>query len=356
MLNNNKKQGYGIAHKISRRFNTLAKGVLGSLIVLSASSAASAKEPNRWPGLQPESYVVMNDAGDVLDQQNGTKDISPASTAKLMTLYLTMEALQSGHIRLNEKVTMTERGYNVRLSPRNYRHAGYDIGERFTVRRALELQFVYSANDVAIATAAHVARASGRKYGEVHFVDMMNEKAKELGMNNTVFSDSSGIKYSSRTTPQDMVLLSRAMVRDFPELYDGDSSFPDFPSQKTVRLGRANKVNTNSLVRHGTYYVGDLTKDQIIEIDVEGHKTGFTYPTGFCLVTSAIGTNQSTGEKKRLYIAYFGGVGSAYRSEKVLGLFEKSFSYSFGYDYPIKPSDHSSIIAPSPRLKPLRIQ
>lgn len=359
MLNkNNKKprkiiQGwqFGTAHKISRHFNGIAKTILGSFILLSASSVANAKEPKRWPGLQPEAYVVMNENGDILNQQNSTNTIRPASTVKLMTLYLTMEALKNNRIRLDDKITMTERGYNVRLSPRNYRRAGYDVGDRFTVRRSLELQFVFSANDVAIATAAHVARASGRQYGEVHFVDMMNEKARELGMNNTVFADASGIKYNSKTTARDMVLLSMAMVRDFPELYDGNNAFPDFPSQKMVRLGRFSKANTNSLVRYGPYFFGDLTTNQVIEISVEGHKTGFTFPTGFCLVTSAIGTNQLTGEKQRLHIAYFGGSGGAYRSEKVLDLFAQSFSARYGYAYPITES-RVSYRPPAPRLKP----
>lgn len=314
-------------------FNKFVKKRKIVLASLSALFAAVALPPQghaerRWPGLQPESYLVIGQDGVEYAAERADESVVPASTAKLMTLYMTMEAIRDGKLTLNSKIEMSPKATKIKAG---YRRLGLKAGEHFTVSRALESMFVYSANDIASATGAHIAKIRTGDWSEDQFVKLMNKKAAELGMQDTRFKDASGMNDSARTTARDMAVLVAAMVRDFPELYDGNALFPDYPTQANVKVGKATKRNTNLLLEDKENLRFQVASfDRAIDFTVEGWKTGFTAKAGFCTVVSASAIDPRNGENFRVIVSYFGsGQSGELRDAKVAVLLKDAFEERF---------------------------
>lgn len=232
--------------------------------LLSAAVAVSLVLPAQGAALEiaAPSAVLMDAAtGTVLYEKNAHEPLAPASVTKIMTLLLVMEALDSGRISWEDTVTASEAaaakgGSQVYLEP----------GEQMSMEEMIKSVAVVSANDCATALAEHVAGS------EAAFVEMMNNRAAELGMADTHFVNCTGLDDEPNaaehlTTAYDIALMSRELlkhdrIREFTTIW-----------MDTVRNGEFGLSNTNKLVR---FYQGTT-----------GLKTGYTSSAGHCLSASA---------------------------------------------------------------------
>lgn len=214
------------------------------------------------PEIAAPNAILMDVAtGTVLFEKNADEKRPPASVTKVMTLLLVMEALDSGRIGWDDVVTVSEAaaakgGSQVYLEP----------GEQMTMDEMLKSVVVSSANDCATALAEHIAGS------EAAFVELMNCRAAELGMNNTHFVNCTGLDDGENaaehlTTARDIAIMSRALLKH--------SAIKKYTTiwMDTVRGGKFGLSNTNKLVR---FYAGTT-----------GLKTGYTSKAGHCISASA---------------------------------------------------------------------
>lgn len=229
------------------------------MLIVSASFGTAAVEENEIQ-VRAKSGVLMDvSTGKVLYSFNENEKLYPASVTKIMPLLLFMEALDSGKIALEDKVT---------TSPTAAGKGGSQIwlkeGETMTVDELLRATAIGSANDACTALGEHIAGS------EVGFVKMMNDRAKELGMMNTNFVNCSGLDDDTTehlTTAYDIALMSRELLKH-ERIKTYTTVWMD-----SLRDGATQLVNTNKLVR---FYSGTT-----------GLKTGTTSKAGHCLSASA---------------------------------------------------------------------
>ena len=212
----------------------------------------------------PAKSAVLIDAatGTVLYEQNAHTALPPASVTKIMTMLLIMEAIDSGRIGWEDAVTASESA-----AAKGGSQIYLKVGETMPVSTLLKSVAVSSANDAACALAEHIAGSEGA------FVDMMNTRAKELGMENTHFVNCTGLDDDDsakehRTSAYDIALMSRELLNNHPDIKKYTTIWMD-----TIRDGSFGLSNTNKLVR---FYQG-----------ATGLKTGYTSLAGFCLSASA---------------------------------------------------------------------
>jgi D-alanyl-D-alanine carboxypeptidase len=256
-----------------------ARGVLvAAALVLAARPAAATAL-----------LLVEADSGKVLHSENATYPWYPASITKLMTAYVTLQAIAQGRITLETLFTVSE--HAVAQQPTKM---GFRAGTQVTVDNALKMMMVHSANDMAVLLAEGVA-------GSVeNFADLMNQAAQHLGMTQSSFVNPNGLPAEGQvTSARDMAILARALIREFPEygLYWRISA---------IKLGRRIIHNTNSMI---TRYPG-----------ADGMKTGFICAAGYNLVVTA------TRSDKRLIAVILGAPSSGVRAARAAQLFEKGFN------------------------------
>ncbi len=195
--------------------------------------------------------------GKVLYARNETAERHPASLTKMMTLYLLFEALRAGRINMQTPMPVS-RHASLQKPTKLYLHQG----ETITVDEAIRAIVVRSANDVAVV----IAEALGGT--ELHFAQMMTEKARELGMHETYYHNASGLPDPLQiTTAKDLALLARHLAYDFPQY------FPYFALPGFTYKGTFYPTHDN-LIGH---YAG-----------ADGIKTGYTGASGFNLTSSVV--------------------------------------------------------------------
>ena len=210
-----------------------------------------------------KSALLMDMAtGTVLFEQNSHEKLAPASVTKVMTMLLIMEAIDSGKIGWEDTVTVSESA-----AAKGGSQIYLKVGETMSVTDMLKSVAVSSANDCACALAEHIAGS------ESAFVEKMNQRAKELGMNDTHFVNCTGlddddIAKEHLTSAYDIALMSRELMVKHPSIQKFTTIWMD-----TVRNGAFGLSNTNKLVR---FYPG-----------ATGLKTGFTANAGYCLSATA---------------------------------------------------------------------
>ena len=211
-----------------------------------------------------KSAVLMDVAtGTILYESNPHERLAPASVTKVMTMLLIMEALDSGKIALTDMVTASEAA-----AAKGGSQIYLKAGETMSVSDMLKSIAVSSANDCACAMAEHIAGS------ESAFVALMNQRAKELGMNDTNFVNCTGLDDGAdaadhKTSAYDIALMSRQLLKNHPLIKSYTTIWMD-----TVRDGTFGLSNTNKLIR---FYSG-----------ATGLKTGFTSGAGYCLSASAM--------------------------------------------------------------------
>jgi D-alanyl-D-alanine carboxypeptidase (penicillin-binding protein 5/6) len=252
------------------------------------SDAARVKKVTKLASPVQTSLIVDGKSGKILHSRNARTKIYPASLTKVMTVYLIFEALESGKLSLNQKLYVSN--YATKALPSKlYLKAK----ERIAVRDSILALTVKSANDVARVVAENIAGS------EQKFARLMTIRARQLGMKNTNFTNASGWHDPKQfTTAVDLVKLSIAIKRDFPQYYHffNKTSF----KYKGKNINGHNRVTAT--------YPG-----------AEGLKTGFHTPAGCNLITIATRGNKS------LVGVVTGSQSSRVRDKKMVQLLDKHF-------------------------------
>ena len=202
--------------------------------------------------------LMEKTTGQILYAQNEHDALPPASVTKIMTVLLTMEAISSGRIALDDTVTVSAYAAGMGGS-----QVFLAEGEQITVDDLLKAVCVASGNDAAVALAEHVAGVTEL------FVEQMNNRARELGMKDTHFVNCTGLTAEGHvTSAYDIALMSRELLLHHPEVRNYTTIWMD-----TLRSGTFGLSNTNKLIR---FYDG-----------ATGLKTGFTQEAGYCISATA---------------------------------------------------------------------
>ena len=208
--------------------------------------------------------LIEQHTGQVLYEHNMHEKLRPASVTKVMSILLIMEAVDSGKIALTDKVPCTEDAAAMGGS-----QIWLDVREELTVDEMLKAICVVSANDCTVAMANYLCGS------QEAFVAKMNERAKELGMNDTTFKNCHGIDEDGHvTSPYDIALMSRELLNNHPNITKYTTIWMD-----SLRDGKSSLVNTNKLIRN---YKG-----------ATGLKTGSTSVALYNLSASATRDNLS---------------------------------------------------------------
>ncbi len=249
---------------------------------LSANSSAPEPEAKSW-------VLLESNTGWVLAAHNEHNQVDPASLTKLMTAYLTFEALESGKISATDKAFISKKAWK---APGSRMFLNVDTSA--SIGELIKGLIVQSGNDAAVALAEYIGGS------ESGFANLMNEAAASLGMRNTHYINSSGLPAEGHyTTAYDTALLSRAIIQSFPDLY----------ALFAIREYTYNEItqpNRNSLLWRDDSY--------------DGLKTGHTKAAGYCLAGSALRGNT------RFIATVMGADGNKSRVQGVSALIEYGFS------------------------------
>lgn len=229
--------------------------------LMAVSVSASAAELGE---VKAKSAILMTEDGQVLFEQNADEQLPPASVTKIMTMLLTMEAIDSGKASLEDMVTASAHAAEMGGSQIYLKE-----GEQMTLHDMLKSIAVASANDAAVAVAEHLGGS------EEAFVSMMNERAKELGCTGTTFVNPNGLDTDgeeTRTTARDLAIISAELLKH-EKILEYTSIWMD-----TVRDGAFGLANTNKMLK---LYDGMI-----------GLKTGYTSTAGYCI--SAVAERDGT--------------------------------------------------------------
>ena len=178
--------------------------------------------------------LIEQSTGQILYSYNSHEALYPASVTKIMSIYLIMEAIQNGKINYDTKIPCSENAESMGGS-----QIWLTTTENLTVDEMLKAICVVSANDCITALAEYIGGT------EENFVNMMNEKAKELGMNDTCFKNCHGIDEDGHVmSAYDIAILSRELLNKYPEITKYTTIYMD-----SLRDGKSSLVNTNKLVR-----------------------------------------------------------------------------------------------------------
>src|SRR5580700_7490731 len=254
-------------------------------IALGFGVAAVVAATPAWSG---SSILIDADSGKVLRAENATYPWYPASTTKLMTLYMTLSAVRDHRITFDTLFTVSHNA-NMQAPTK----MGLPVGAQVTVDNALKMMMVKSANDMAVMLAEGIG-------GSVDdFAQQMTDTAHKLGMSESNFVNPNGLPADGQiTSARDLAILARALIREFP-----DYSF--YWHVPAIKFGRRIVRNYNPLL--GRYPGAD------------GMKTGFICASGFNLVATA------TRDNKRLIAVVLGAPSGAVRAIKAAEMLESGF-------------------------------
>lgn len=224
------------------------------------------------PELTAKAYILIDmETGQVLAEKDADVQRSPASTTKIMTALVALE-----NADLDDEMIASENAIN--SVPYDYVRAGIKIGEILTLRDLLNLMLITSANEASNIIAENVS-GDGTMEG---FTRMMNQKAAELGLTGTHFTNSSGLEEEGHyTTARDLAIMARAAMQNetFREIVGSrEFSLPDTNMRKSSEWKIGHLTYTNELLTSRSKYYSKVT----------GVKTGYTEKAGLCLVASAV--------------------------------------------------------------------
>ena len=249
--------------------------------------------PRSAPKIGAPVWVVVDFAsGYVLAGKGLDRRVEPASLTKLLTSYLVFMDLDRGELRLDDTVRISEKAWKAPGS-----RTFLEIGSRVTVEQLLRGLIVQSGNDASLALAEHT---SGTEKG---FALRMNQVAEQLGMRDSHFTNASGLPDSEHyTTLDDLMRLSVALIRDFPEYYP-------YYQEESFTHNNITQPNRNRLLK--------------LYDDIDGLKTGHTESAGFGLIASAV------RDGRRVLAGVLGTGSDAERTRQVRALLD--FAYE-AYD------------------------
>lgn len=210
------------------------------------------------PPVQASAYVLMDfNSGKLLASQDPDKRVEPASLTKMMTMYVVDNEIKAGKIKLTDPVIISEKAWRAEGS-KMFVEANKEVHVEDLIRGII----IQSGNDSSIAMAEHIAGT------EEAFAAIMNQYAKELKMDNTHFTNATGLPDPDHySTAHDLAKLSQALIRDFPESYK-------LYSEKWFTFGNIKQPNRNRLLWREPF--------------VDGIKTGHSESAGYCLAASGM--------------------------------------------------------------------
>mgnify|MGYP001814458453 CR=1 FL=1 len=231
--------------------------VMLCVFLLASGLAQAAKPVPAPPDIAAKSYFLVDFAsGKVLAEKKPDVKVEPASITKLMTAYVVYKELEADRLSMDDEVSISEKAWRMGGS-RMY----LEVGSKVTVYELLKGLIIQSGNDASVALAEHIAGT------EEAFVQLMNQYATELGMDNTNFENSTGWPDKKHlTTARDIATMSAAIIREFPEHYT-------WYAEKVFTYNDIKQYNRNNLISK--------------ESGVDGLKTGHTESAGYCLAASA---------------------------------------------------------------------
>lgn len=254
---------------------------------------ASEKKSTELATQAKSAILIERDTGKVLYEKNSDQPLPPASMTKIMTMILIMEALDEGKITFKDKVRASEYaasmgGSQIFLEP----------GEEMTVNELLKGIAIGSGNDASMAMAEHLAGSEDK------FVEMMNKKAKEIGLKHTKFQNPTGLPVDDHySTAHDMAMMGKELLK-YEDIINYTSKYEDYLREDTDK--KFWLVNTNRLVK---FYPG-----------VDGLKTGFTGQAKYCLTATAKKGNM------RVIAVVFGANTPKERNNEVTKMLDYAFS------------------------------
>lgn len=212
----------------------------------------------------PSAVLMEASTGQIIYEKDADEQLPPASVTKIMTLLLIFDALDSGQIQLDDKVTTSEYAASMGGS-----QVFLEAGETQTVDTLIKCISVASANDACVAMAEYICG------NEEEFVARMNQRAKDLGMENTHFINCNGLDVDGHlTTARDIAVMSRELITEYPEIYDYCTIWMENITHTTKKgTSEFGLTNTNKLIRQYEY--------------ATGLKTGSTGKAKFCVSATA---------------------------------------------------------------------
>ncbi|MDM8313278.1 MULTISPECIES: D-alanyl-D-alanine carboxypeptidase family protein [Clostridium] len=248
--------------KNKKIISSILAGILSFSIIGSAGNVIAKAEESKGLDVEAKSAILLEPtSGEILYEKNSKEKFAPASVTKVMTMLLTMEAVDSGKIKLSDKVTCSENAKKMGGSTMLL-----DTGEVRTVEELLKGVGIASGNDAAVALAEYLGGS------EEAFVVMMNTRAKELGMNDTTFKNCNGLPAEGHvSTANDISIMSRELLKH-PTILKYTGTY-----METISEGRKSPielVNHNKLVR---FFKG-----------CDGLKTGYTEEAKYCISATSV--------------------------------------------------------------------
>ena len=213
----------------------------------------------------PSAILIEASTGEVIFEKDADARRSPASITKIMTLLLTFEAIEEGKINLTDQVLVSEHASSMGGS-----QVFLAEGEKQSLDTMIKCIVISSGNDASVAVAEHVAGS------EDAFVDLMNKKAKALGMENTNFEDCCGLTDSENhySSARDVAIMSRELITKYPQIYDYTMIWMENITHETKQGSSLFTLSsTNKLLKQYPY--------------TTGLKTGSTSKAGFCVSATA---------------------------------------------------------------------
>ena len=227
------------------------------IIVITIGNLTFASPIPPAPNLNVKAYVLMDfDSGMILASSNKDLTLPPASITKMMTAYLAFTELNENNVTLSEDILVSKKAWKTGGSK-----MFIEVGKKIKFKDILQGVITVSGNDASVALAEHI---SG---DENTFAIYMNQMAKNIGLVNTNYTNATGLPNDSLyTTAEDIALLSRSLISNFPDLYK-------LYSTKSFKFNDIKQYSRNKLL--------------FIDDNVDGIKTGFTNAAGYCLASSA---------------------------------------------------------------------
>ncbi len=235
----------------------MIKSLISVFIVMFFVATSQASPIPPAPNLNVKAYVIMDfDSKMILASSNKDLMLPPASITKMMTAYVAFTELKEKNISLDEEILVSKKAWKTGGSK-----MFIEVGKRVKVRDILQGVITVSGNDASVALAEHI---SG---DEKTFSTYMNQMATNLGLSNTNYTNATGLPSDSLyTTAEDISILSRALISEFPDLYK-------LYSTKSFEFNEIKQYSRNKLL--------------FVDDNVDGIKTGFTKAAGYCLASSA---------------------------------------------------------------------
>lgn len=252
-----------LSHSNLRHAAALA--LSGALVLATFPGAAQAPKKDEFQTSAPYAILIDADSGTVLFEKNADKLNPPASMSKLMTTEVVLRAIAEGKLKYEDEMTISENAWRRGGAPSGGSAMFAALNSRVSVRDLMYGVMIQSGNDACIALAEGIAGS------ELAFADMMNKRAREIGLTQSRFTNSTGLHDADHNmTVRELAKLAQHIIKTYPEAYK-------IYAEREFTWNKVRQQNRNPLLAMG--------------IGADGLKTGFTKEAGYGLTGSAVNNN-----------------------------------------------------------------